>query len=343
MEPERFVSIVIPTHNRKESLLRALRSLVGQSTPAERYEVVVVDDGSTDGTGDLTWDEFPFVVRYRRQENMGAPQARNAGALCSSAPVLVFVDDDMEAAPAMIEILLQDLSALERAIVLATLVPVGGEVVGSFTDLRTRISRPPGDSHQAGPVALGGLDSPRDGAFVPFTHCMTGVLAVRREDFLALGMFQDPTGGWPNWDDVDFGYRAHLQGFRLWRSRRAVAYHHDRSRHSLEARCDRWQRASRAAVRLFQKYPELQDQIPMFRDKAPLSLSADPPRLLVRKGLRSLASSPPSVAIMRWLARALEGTGRDSHLLTLLYRWIVSACIYKGYRQGLRELGGRGG
>ena len=76
----------------------------------------------------------------------------------------------------------------------------------------------------------------------------------------------------------------------------------------------------------------------MFRDKGPLSLSADPPRLLVRKGLRRLASSSPSVAIMRRLARALEGTGRDSHLLALLHRWVISACIYKGYRQGLHEL-----
>lgn len=42
---------------------------------------------------------------------------------------------------------------------------------------------------------------------------MTGLIAIKKSDFFGLGMFQDPTGGWPNWDDVDFGYRAVKVGF----------------------------------------------------------------------------------------------------------------------------------
>jgi GT2 family glycosyltransferase len=151
-------------------------------------------------------------------------------------------------------------------------------------------------------------------------------------------MFQDPTGGWPSWDDVDFGYRAHLQGFRLWRSHRAVAHHHDCSLESLESSCERQTQASRSAARLFERHPELAQHISAFRDKGSMSFLVDSPDLLGRKALRSLASQPLSVSAMGRLTCVLEKHMPGSSLLALLYRWIISAHMYKGYRQGLREL-----
>src|SRR4030042_4247117 len=96
-----------------------------------------------------------------------------------------------------------------------------------------------------------------------FVDCNTQLLACRRSDFLDLGMLQDPTGGhgWPNWDDVDFGYRAYLNGFRLLQSRKANGYHWDYSVVDWTIACQRWYRASRSAVWLFKKHQELQKLI----------------------------------------------------------------------------------
>ena len=76
----------------------------------------------------------------------------------------------------------------------------------------------------------------------------------------------------------------------------------------------------------------------MLTDKAPLSFSTDSPALVVRKALRSLTSSWPCLATMHRLAQVLERHKPDCRLLALLYRWSLSAYIYKGYRRGLREM-----
>ena len=246
----------------------------------------------------------------------------------------------MVATPTLLECLIRDLVSIERVIVLATMIPVPPKGASPFGTVYARAVSPSQSAGEAGSGRLCPSNSRQDGAFVPFVECMTGVLAVTREDFMALGMFQDPTGGWPNWDDVDFGYRTHLQGFRIWRSHRALAYHHDRSLISLEASCARWQQAGRSAVRLFQTHPKLQDEIPMFRDKAPISWKGDPLHLVANKVVRTCVSSSWSVSIMQGLVHILEEKKPDSCLLVSLYRWIVSAFIYRGYREGLRDKAG---
>ncbi|MFA5334722.1 MAG: glycosyltransferase family 2 protein, partial [Candidatus Omnitrophota bacterium] len=69
-----FLSVVIPTYNRKDLLKECLESLFDQTYPTEDYEIVVVDDGSTDGTEDLLRDMAAGHgnLRYFRQENGGA-------------------------------------------------------------------------------------------------------------------------------------------------------------------------------------------------------------------------------------------------------------------------------
>ena len=94
------VSVIIPTFNRRESLRRTLVGLMCQTHP--EFEVVVVDDGSTDGTEELLHElkrvaSFPLVPLS--QANAGPARARNRGAITALGDVLIFLDDDTEPHP----------------------------------------------------------------------------------------------------------------------------------------------------------------------------------------------------------------------------------------------------
>ena len=85
------VSVVIPTYNRLDVLPRALDSVFGQSLAA--FEVIVVDDGSTDGTADWVRENYP-AARVIEQENRGVSAARNTGIRASRGDWLAFLDSD---------------------------------------------------------------------------------------------------------------------------------------------------------------------------------------------------------------------------------------------------------
>jgi cellulose synthase/poly-beta-1,6-N-acetylglucosamine synthase-like glycosyltransferase len=85
------VSVVIPAYNEKEGIESAIRSIVDSD---HRVEVVVVDDGSTDGTGDLVEALGLPGVTLVRQANAGKPAALNAGVRAARGDLLVLVDGD---------------------------------------------------------------------------------------------------------------------------------------------------------------------------------------------------------------------------------------------------------
>lgn len=91
------VSIIIPTRDRKDSLKEVLDSIGQFNYPKEQFEVIVVDDGSADGTGELVrklQTQSPFKVQYYRQERKGLSAAKNLGIRNAAGSLLVFTDDD---------------------------------------------------------------------------------------------------------------------------------------------------------------------------------------------------------------------------------------------------------
>ncbi|MEW6053685.1 MAG: glycosyltransferase [Nitrospirota bacterium] len=98
------VSIIIPTHNRKTSLKRTLDALCNQTYPLKNLEVIVVADGCIDGTIELLRGyAAPFVLRVIEQSPKGAAVARNHGAANAMGQILLFLDDDIESTPSLIE------------------------------------------------------------------------------------------------------------------------------------------------------------------------------------------------------------------------------------------------
>lgn len=89
------LSVVIPSRNGLDTLPRAVASAL--ALPVEELEIVVVDDGSTDGTGDWLAQQGkldPRVIGLRRDKDHGVSAARNAGIAAARAPVLAFLDAD---------------------------------------------------------------------------------------------------------------------------------------------------------------------------------------------------------------------------------------------------------
>lgn len=97
------LTVVICSLNGADRIGRALDALNAQ-TIRDDLEILVVDDGSTDGTGEVARARGVTVIRHER--NRGASAARNTGARAATAPIVAFVDDDCEPVPAWAELLL---------------------------------------------------------------------------------------------------------------------------------------------------------------------------------------------------------------------------------------------
>jgi glycosyltransferase involved in cell wall biosynthesis len=101
------VSVVIPTCNRSKTLIRALKSVRAQTSPPA--EIIVVDDGSTDGTPEKIKKGFPDVILIR-QPNRGVSAARNRGIRESAGDWIAFLDSDDEWKPEKLEKQLAELA-----------------------------------------------------------------------------------------------------------------------------------------------------------------------------------------------------------------------------------------
>jgi GT2 family glycosyltransferase len=90
------LSVIIPTYNRCDLLGRTLPGLLDQTAPASEYEILVVDDGSTDNTPQVVsnLDAPESRIRYFRQENKGPAAARNYGVREAKGEIILFTGDD---------------------------------------------------------------------------------------------------------------------------------------------------------------------------------------------------------------------------------------------------------
>ncbi len=105
------VSVIIPSFNRRHCLPRALDSVLAQTVPA--LEIIVVDDGSSDGTRSLIASDYPQVT-YLWQPNRGVSAARNAGIEAARGDWLAFLDSDDEWLPSKLELQLALASSMPQ-------------------------------------------------------------------------------------------------------------------------------------------------------------------------------------------------------------------------------------
>jgi glycosyltransferase involved in cell wall biosynthesis len=199
------VSVIAPVRNGRAFLRELLAALERQTLPRERFEVVIGDDGSTDGSTDsfATADEWVRVLRGPPQNSYAA---RNRAARAARGAVLAFCDADCRPEPEWLE---SGLSALDSADVIAGrvrfMVP-RRRTVWTLIDIDTT------KDHER---------EVRDG------NAETANLFVRRELFERVGGFDDSI---PEHGDFDFAERCVASGARLVYDPDVVVWHPTRDR-----------------------------------------------------------------------------------------------------------------
>src|ERR1700686_4893935 len=90
------IAVVIATHNRDQYLMKALDGLSSQTLPAAEYEVIVIDNASTDATRErvLARAKVATNIQYIYEPTLGASAARNTGWRAARSPYVAFLDDD---------------------------------------------------------------------------------------------------------------------------------------------------------------------------------------------------------------------------------------------------------
>ena len=239
------VSVVVPTYNRRATLQLCLTALSLQTLPAENYEVIVVDDGSTDGTEAFCRARaFPFgELRYLRQENAGAGAARRAGVAAARGKYLLFVNDDTVAAGTMLaeHLAVHLRNPREKWAILGSFLPTeecNRHALSLWLQRSTFFF--PQNALRPGQLC--------DAAF--FVTCN---LSVARQAVLDAGSF-DPV--FRVGEDTDLGLRLAAKGYRVKYHPVAQAWH-EHPKITTEELLRRAQTYGPVHVTLFEKHPQL--------------------------------------------------------------------------------------
>jgi GT2 family glycosyltransferase len=209
------VSVVIPTWNGRDMLLHALGALDRQDY--RDFEVVVVDNASTDGTVAAVQEKHPAVRLIVLPTNVGFAAGVNAGIVASGSELVVLLNNDTEVEPGW-------LSALVDAFDRHPEVGMCASKVLLFHD-RTRLDSA-GDQLGLFPsqIGHGALDSPRFDQEREILSACAAAAAYRRSVFDTVGLFDERFFAYV--EDVDLGVRAQLAGFRCLFVPGARVYHH---------------------------------------------------------------------------------------------------------------------
>ena len=208
--PLPMVTVVIPTRNRREMLRAGLESLLCQSYPKDRYEVMVVDNGSSDGTDEMVTEmevRSDRLIRYLRQENRGPAMARNRGIREGKGEIVAFTDSDCLAHPDWLKAGVHALLQGDRiGLISGRVLPVTGKPVTFLT----RTVRRDGES----------LSYPTCNIFYRRTALeQVGGFAA---SFMHHQTFRNTSVGG---EDADLGWRVKRVGWKSGFAPEAVVYH----------------------------------------------------------------------------------------------------------------------
>tara|TARA_B100000579_G_scaffold284827_1_gene236052 strand:- start:134 stop:1066 length:933 start_codon:yes stop_codon:yes gene_type:complete len=203
-----FVSVVIPTYNRLPILLKCLDSLENQIliSAIDDYEIVIVDDGSTDGTTDWlesNMDSFPHL-RLFEQSHGGPALGRNLGVEKSNGDIIVFIDSDL---------------VVDKYF----LVNHVRSLIKSWERYGNRKCFTYGSV-----INTSNFENPKSETFkfqdLSWAYFATGNVAIDKKVLEESGLF-DKSFRLYGWEDLELGERLRNMGVKLIKCPKAIGYH----------------------------------------------------------------------------------------------------------------------
>lgn len=210
-------SIIIPNFNGKELLRRYLPSVIKACECSSlEHEIIIVEDGSTDGSAELISNQFP-TVRIICQRNKGFIGSCNLGAMESRYNILLFLNSDVKVEEDFIELLIDHFSDEEIFAVAPRIINPDG----SIESITRGISKF-GIVDVEFPAKK--TDNSRFNETLPILYPCGAAFACKKDKFLKLGGFDDLY--FPGYsEDLDLGYRAWKRGWKVLYEPRSIVYH----------------------------------------------------------------------------------------------------------------------
>jgi GT2 family glycosyltransferase len=211
------VSVIVPNWNGLDFLDRCLRSLRGQTLSPS--EVIVVDNGSTDGSTEFVERAYPEVVVLAQSRNLGFAGGVNAGIKAASGDLVALLNNDAEADPDWLRHLVGRMAAVgpEVGVVTSKIVAFDTGTIDSTGDFVDTYGR-------AVPRGRGEPDDGRYDQAVDVFSGSGGASLYRRAMLDRVGLFDEDFFAY--YEDVDLGFRARLAGYRAVFEPAAVVRHH---------------------------------------------------------------------------------------------------------------------
>ena len=320
-----LVSVVISTYNRAGALGPTLSALATQDI-GDRYEVLVIDDGSTDDTAStLAALEMPYDLRkFRLDANRGVSAGRNVGLRAAQGRYVILLSDDLVVGKNFIATHVQMLERFEDA-----------WIVGGFTQLEDLTGTPFGRY-------LRGLERRFEQARTARQiqdniwemHVPTARnLSLRRADLDRTGLFDEQFR--ITCEDQDLAERALAVGIRFLYVGEIDCVHNDHAA-DLRRYCNFQEQGATDGVRLCRKYPDLHGGAPIVALNGPVSRS-DRPAIMIKKLVKLALARRTAIAVIARAVRIAEWAGVGDRLLFRAYRGLIGIHIFRGWRAGLRR------
>lgn len=210
------VTIAVITYNGEHLLEECLSAIKSQDYP--EYEIMVIDNNSTDGSIDLVREKFPEVKILQMKENRGPNPARNVAILKSDTSYTLLVDDDAVLTPQCLRILMKTRKEYSN-------VAICNPRIVLYDD-RTRIQYDGSRLCYIGAVIArnsGASIQQASKTTIPVSIVSGLTMLVERDKAVQIGLFDEDY--FFGWDDADFSLRMTISGFKCLHVSQAVVYH----------------------------------------------------------------------------------------------------------------------